>query len=149
DRAAVNIKTLEQAVADSIEKRRIFAWLLCVLAAGALLMAAMGIFGVVSYFVTQRPPEGGVRLALGAQRRDILKLVLGQGLTLTLIGVGVGLALALALTRFLSGMLFGVGASDPVTFVAIALGLFLVALLASWIPARRAARGDPMVALRH
>jgi putative ABC transport system permease protein len=149
DRAAINVRTMEQAVADSVEKRRIFAWLLGVLAAVALLMAAMGIYGVISYLVTQRTREVGIRLALGAQKRDVLKLVLGQGLTLTLIGVGAGLALALVLTRLLSNLLFGVGAADPVTFLAIASLLSAVALAASYLPARRAMKVNPITALRH
>jgi putative ABC transport system permease protein len=120
-----------------------------VLGAAALLLAAMGIYGVISYLVAQRTREMGVRLALGAQRRDLLKLVLGQGLTLTMIGVAAGLALALALTRFLSSMLFGVSAADPITFTAIALILAVVALMASFLPARRAMKVDPITALRH
>jgi putative ABC transport system permease protein len=109
----------------------------------------MGIYGVISYLVAQRTREMGIRLALGAQRRDLLKLVLGQGLTMTTIGVAAGLALALALTRFLSSLLFGVSANDPITFVTIALLLAGVALIASYLPARRAMKVDPITALRH
>lgn len=113
-----------------------------------LALAALGIYGLVSYTVSQRAHEIGVRVALGAQRRDIFKLVIGHGLKLALLGVGVGLALALALTRFLSDLLFGVSSSNPVTYLSIALLLILVAATASFIPARNASKVDPMVALR-
>src|SRR5262245_40990532 len=129
--------------------RRNLALMMGVLGAVALLLAAMGIYGVISYLVAQRTREMGVRLALGARRRDLLKLVLGRGLTLTMTGVLSGLALALALTRFLSSLLFGVSAADPITFAAIALLLAVVALMASFLPARRAMRVDPITALRH
>ncbi len=149
DRAAISMKTMEQVVSRSTWKWRNLTLLLGVLAAVALLLAAMGIYGVISYVVAQRTREMGIRLALGAQRRDILKLVLGQGLTLTMIGVAAGLALSLALTHFLTSMLFGVRATDPTTFVAIALVLAGVALTASYLPARRAMKVDPLMALRH
>jgi putative ABC transport system permease protein len=149
NRAAISMRTLESVVSRSTWKRRNFALLLGVLGAVALLLAAMGIYGVISYLVAQRTREMGIRLALGAQRRDLLKLVLGQGLTMTTIGVAAGLALALALTRFLSSLLFGVSANDPITFVTIALLLAGVALIASYLPARRAMKVDPITALRH
>lgn len=148
-RAAIGMRTLDQMVYRSTFSRRNLALLMGVLGAVALLLAAMGIYGVISYLVAQRAHEMGIRLALGAQRRDILKLVLGQGLTLTMIGVAAGLALALALTRFLSSMLFGVGAADPVTFASITLLFAGVALTASYLPARRAMKVDPITALRH
>jgi putative ABC transport system permease protein len=148
DRAAISMKTMEQAVDRSILKWRTTAWLFGVFGAVALLLAAMGIYGVISYLVAQRTREMGIRLALGAQRQDLLKLVLGQGLALTLIGVAAGLALSFALTRFLSSLLYGVSAADPATFVAIALLLAVVALLASFLPARRAMKVDPITALR-
>ena len=125
------------------------ALLMGVLGAVALLLAAMGIYGVISYLVAQRTREMGIRLALGAQRHDLLKLVLGQGVRLTMIGVAAGLTLALALTRFLSSMLYGVSAADPITFASIALLFAGVALTASYLPARRAMKVDPITGLRH
>jgi putative ABC transport system permease protein len=149
NRAAISMRTLRQMVDRSAFTRRNLALLMGVLGAVALLLAAMGIYGVISYLVAQRTREMGIRLALGAQRRDLLKLVLGQGLTLTMIGVAAGLALALALTRFLSSMLYGVSAADPITFASIALLFAGVALTASYLPARRAMKVDPITALRH
>jgi putative ABC transport system permease protein len=122
---------------------------LAALSAAALLMAGMGIYGVISYVVAQRTRELGIRLALGAHRRDILRLVLRQGMKLTLVGVAIGLALSLALSRFISTQLFGVSAYDPLTFTAITLLLLCVALIASYRPARRATKVYPLIALKY
>lgn len=114
-----------------------------------MLLAAIGLYGVIAYSVAQRTHEIGIRLALGAQRRDVLRLIVGQGLKLTLIGIVFGIGGALVLTRFLSSLLYGVRPTDPLTFISVSLILVVVALLASYIPARRATMLDPKVALRY
>jgi ABC-type antimicrobial peptide transport system permease subunit len=114
-----------------------------------LLLASIGLYGVMSYAVAARTREIGVRMALGAERRDVLRLIVGQGLALALVGAGAGLLLAFAVTRVLQRFLFGIGATDPLTFIGVALLLTMVALLACWLPARRAAKVDPLAALRH
>ena len=144
-----NIKPLAQFLATSIAQQQFSVLLLGVFAAVALILAAVGIYGVLNYAVTQRTHEIGIRMALGAGQRDVLSLVVGHGLRLTLLGVVAGLVAAFGLTRLMSTLLFGVSATDPLTFSLIALLLIMVALLACWIPARRAAKTDPMIALRY
>jgi putative ABC transport system permease protein len=143
-----NVSTLAQSLSTSIAQQQFSMLLLGVFAAVALLLAAVGIYGVLSYAVTQRTHEIGIRMALGAGRREVLKLVVGHGLRLTLLGVAAGLATAFALTRLMKTLLFGVSATDPLTFGLIALLLIAVALLACYLPARRATQVDPLVALR-
>src|SRR5487761_1608350 len=143
------IETMDNIVSDSLAARRFSMILLGIFAAIALLLSCVGIYGVISYLVGQRTHEIGVRMALGAQRRDVLRLILGQGAKMALIGVAIGVAAGLALTRLMSKMLFGVSAHDPLTFAGVAILLILVALGACYIPARRAMRTDPMIALRY
>ncbi len=143
-----NVQTLQKVHADSTARQRFGAWMLGLFAALALCLAGVGIYGVMSQSVAQRTQEIGVRMALGAGTRDVLKMVLRRGLALTLPGIALGLLAAFALTRLMKSLLFGVSATDPLTFAFIALLLTAVALLACWIPARRAARVDPIVALR-
>jgi predicted permease len=142
-------ETLNGVISDSLSTQRFSMILMAIFAGLALVMASVGIYGVVSYVTSQRTHEIGIRIALGAQRSDVLKLVLEDGSKLTLIGVGIGVAGALALTRFLSSMLFGVKPTDPLTFLGVSLILTSVALLACYIPAQRAARVHPVVALRY
>jgi putative ABC transport system permease protein len=144
-----DVRTLESFVAENVAPRRLSVLLLTLFAGLALMLAAVGIYGVMSYSVTQRHREIGIRMALGAQTADVLHLVVRQGTWLAIGGVGTGLIGALAATRLIASMLFGIRPSDPITFVSVALLLSAVALLASYIPARRAARVDPMVALRY
>jgi predicted permease len=143
-----NVKTLEEQKSSSLYTSRMAATLLTVFGLLALGLAALGLYGVMAYAVNRRTRELGVRMALGAQTGDVLKLILKQGLKLALLGVGIGLLAAFALTRWMESLLYGVRPTDPLTFTVIAVGLTLVALLACWIPARRAAKVDPLVALR-
>jgi len=145
---ASSIRTMEQYLAASVAPRRFNLWLLTVFAGAALVLAGTGLYGVISCGVAQRRREIGIRMALGAQAGDVLKLVIGQGLALSGVGVALGLVAALALTRVMKSLLFGVSATDPLTFMAIALLLMFVALLACYLPARRATKVDPMTALR-
>jgi putative ABC transport system permease protein len=144
-----NIQTMEDILGEESASRRVGMTLLAAFAGLALLLAALGIYGVLSQFVAQRTPEIGVRLALGAQQRDVQELVLSKGVILTLLGIGIGLLGAFVLTRLMASLLFEVSATDPLTFIGIPLLLLLVALLACYIPARRATRVDPIVALRY
>jgi putative ABC transport system permease protein len=149
DLPIINLRTMTEVVSQSVWQPRLYAILFVVFAAVALALASVGLYGVMAYSVSERSREMGIRMALGAQRRDVLKLVVAEGMTLTLFGIGVGLAAALALTRLMRSLLFEVGVTDPLTFSVIAVLLTLVALLACYIPARRATKVDPMVALRH
>lgn len=142
-------KPLEQIVAESLAARRFSMILLSVFAALALLLSSIGIYGVISYVVGQRTHEIGIRMALGAQRGDVLRLMLGEGMRMTLVGVAIGVGMALGLTHIMVKMLFGVSATDPVTFASVAIVLSAVALAACYIPARRAMGVDPIVALRY
>jgi putative ABC transport system permease protein len=143
------VATMDELLSGSLSRSRFTMLVLAVFAALALILASVGIYGVIAYSVTQRTQEFGVRMALGASRRDVLRLVLRQGTRLTLLGIGLGIVAALIVTRLMATLLYGISATDPLTFTSVALLLALVALAACYIPAQRATRVDPIVALRY
>jgi len=149
DQPVFDVRSMTQVRAISLALQSFSSATLGIFGAVAVLLAAMGIYGVMSFVVTQRTHEIGVRMALGAQAVDVLRLVVGNGLGLVLTGVGLGLVGALGLTRFMVDLLFGVTPTDPLTFIAVTLSLIAVAMLACLVPARRAVKVDPMVALRY
>jgi ABC-type antimicrobial peptide transport system permease subunit len=145
----LNTRTMNDVLSTSVAPRRTPMLLLSAFAAVALLLATIGIYGVTAYYVTQRTQEIGIRMALGAQIADVLKLVLKSGMVLAMIGIGAGVLGALSLTRLMKSLLFGVSATDAVTMLAVSACLLITALLACYIPARRATKVDPLVALRY
>ena len=144
-----DVVTMEQRFSKAVAPQRFNALAMAILAIMALILATVGSYGVIAYSVARRTHEIGIRMALGAEKRDVLRMVVGQGLKLTLVGVAIGIAGSLALTRFVSSLLYGVKPTDPLTFIAVSLILIAVALLACYVPARRASKVDPMVALRY
>ncbi len=140
-----DVRSMGEIVARSITRQRLAMILLSVFSALALALSAIGIYGLISYLAGQRAHEIGIRMALGASSKDALRMVLGEGMRITLVGVAIGLAAALGLTRLITKMIYGVGATDPITFAGVAILLTSVALLACYIPARRAMRVDPRV----
>jgi putative ABC transport system permease protein len=144
-----DVAAFQDALGQSISRERFRTLLLGSFSAIALLLAVVGIFGVISYSAAQRSPEIGIRMAVGAQRHDILRLILGQGAKLAVLGLGIGLVLALLLTRLMASLLYNVSATDPLTFGGVAIILLGAAVTACYIPARRAMRVDPIVALRY
>jgi len=145
----LRFRTLDQVFSSSLDQRRFILALFGVFAAVALMIAAIGVYGVMAYTVTQRTQEIGVRMALGAHAADVMRMALGHGMRLAVTGVAMGLLAAFAFTRLMKSLLFGVEVTDPLTFTAVASLLTIVALLTCMIPARRATKVDPMVALRH
>jgi putative ABC transport system permease protein len=145
----VNVRTMEENISVNVAQPRFRTWLIGIFAGLALVLAGIGVYGVMSYTVTQRTNEIGIRVTLGAQPADVFRIVVGEGLRLALMGVGIGLLAALALTRVLQSFLFGISAHDPLTFIGVAGVLTIVGPAASYFPARRATRVDPLVALRY
>ena len=146
--AVFNVRTMTTMLGEATAQPRLTAWLVGLFAIVAVLLAAIGVYGVLAYLVAQRTQEIGVRMALGASARSVLQLVLGHALRLTGAGIGIGMAGAAILGPFLASLLFGIGPRDAVTFAGVALGLVAIAVLAGYVPARRATRVDPLVALR-
>jgi putative ABC transport system permease protein len=144
-----NVLTLNQVLYESVAQPRLYMLLLALFAALAIVLSATGIYGVMSYIVSQRTHEIGVRLALGARPNDVLKLVVGQGMLVVLVGLVLGLLISAALTRTMSGLLYGISATDFATFAEVLLLLVGVAFLACYLPARRATKVDPLIALRN
>jgi len=142
------VQTMDDVLAGSIAARRLSMILLGVFATLALVLACAGIYGVISYLVAQRTHEIGVRMALGARRSDVMRLILGHGTSMVVVGVAIGSAVALGLTRLMTNQLFGVTAHDPLTFAGVAAVIVLTAIAACWVPARRATRVDPLIAMR-
>ena len=149
DTGVFNVIPLSKLSANTIWQPRLWGLLFGIFSAVALVLAAAGIYGVMAYFVAQRTHEIGIRMSLGAQAGDVLRLVVAQGMKITLLGVAIGLVAAYALTRLMTGLLFGVTPTDSMTFATVVVGSVGVALLACYIPARRATKVDPLVALRH
>jgi putative ABC transport system permease protein len=140
---------MEQNMATTVAQPRFRAWLIGIFAILALVLSGVGVYGVMSYTVTQRTSEIGVRVTMGAQPGDVFRIIVGEAFRLALVGVGIGLVAALALTRLLRSFLFGISAYDPLTFIGVSVLLTTVAIAASYFPARRATQVDPLVALRY
>jgi ABC-type antimicrobial peptide transport system permease subunit len=145
----LNLRTQEDQIDATLSKERVFATLSSGFGVLALILASIGIYGVMTYSVARRTSEIGIRMALGAQAREVLSMILREGFSMACIGVVAGVAVALALTRFVGGMLYGLKPTDPWTLAGSASLLLALAVLAGWLPARRASRVDPMIALRH
>ena len=146
--ALVGVSTMDDALAASLATTRFITWLLTLLGATGLVLAAVGVYGVIAYFVTQRTHEFGVRIALGASGSAVRWMVVREGLAIALVGIGIGLVASLFAARFVDSMLFGMTSRDPATYAAVAAVLIVVGIAASYLPARRATRVDPLTALR-
>jgi putative ABC transport system permease protein len=149
DQAIFGISTMEELIVNSVSTRRVTLILLGLFSTLALVLAAIGIYGVISYSVAQRTHEIGIRMALGASKTDVMRMVLAQGGRIAAAGVAIGLAASFGLTRLLANLLYSVSSADPLTFAAVSVALILVAMMACYIPARRTLRVDPMIALRY